>query len=130
MEDNILEEKAEEDFKNTQKKFWKHIKSVKKDRTGTAPLKENGLLYSDPKSKADILNRQYQSVFSHEDLNNIPEPDEPEFPAMSEITATEDGVFKLLTELKENKASGPDQLSPRILRIAAKPLSRCLTPHL
>ena len=46
---------------------------------------------------------------------------------MSEITATEDGVFKLLTELKENKASGPDQLSPRILRIAAKPLSRCLT---
>ena len=33
---------------------------------------------------------------------------------MSEITATEDGVFKLLTELKENKASGPDQLSPRI----------------
>ena len=127
VEDNILEEKAEEDFKNTQKKFWKHIKSVKKDRTGTAPLKENGLLYSDPKSKADILNRQYQSVFSHEDLNNIPEPDEPEFPAMSEITATEDGVFKLLTELKENKASGPDQLSPRILRIAAKPLSRCLT---
>ena len=110
MEDNILEEKAEEDFKNTQKKFWKHIKSVKKDRTGTAPLKENGLLYSDPKSKADILNRQYQSVFSREDLNNIPEPDEPEFPAMSEITATEDGVFKLLTELKENKASGPDQL--------------------
>ena len=46
---------------------------------------------------------------------------------MSEITATEDGVFKLLTELKENKTSGPDQLSPRILRIAAKPLSRCLT---
>ena len=105
MEDNIWEEKAEEDFKNTQKKFWKHIKSVKKDRTRTAPLKENGLLYSDPKAKADILNRQYQSVFSHEDVNNIPEP---EFPAMSEITATEDGVFKLLTEPKENKASEPD----------------------
>ena len=42
VEDNILEEKAKEDFKNTQKKFWKHIKSVKKDRIGTAPLKENG----------------------------------------------------------------------------------------
>ena len=73
VEDNILLEKAEEDFKNAQKKFWKHIKSVKKDRTGTAPLKENGLLYSNLKSKADILNRQCQSVFSHEDLNNIPE---------------------------------------------------------
>ena len=46
---------------------------------------------------------------------------------MPKITATEDGVFKLLTKLKENKASGPDQLSPRILIIAAKPLSWCLT---
>ena len=64
VENNILGENKDHKFGETQKKFWKHIKSVKKDRTGTAPLKENGLLHSDAKSKADILNRQYQSVFS------------------------------------------------------------------
>jgi len=126
VENNILIN-DEQNFGETQKKFWKHVKSLKKDRTGTAPLKDNGLLYSDAKSKADILNRQYQSVFSHEDLNNIPEPDDIERPAMSEITVGEEGVFKMLSKVKENKASGPDQLPSKILKIAAKPLSRCLT---
>ena len=74
---NILGENKDQKFGETQKKFWKHIKSVKKDRTGTAPLKENGLLHSDAKSKAGILNRQYQSVFSQEDIDDIPEPDVP-----------------------------------------------------
>ena len=76
IENNILGDKNEENFGETQKKFWKHVKSVKRDRTGTAPLKENGLLVSDSKSKARILNHQYQSVFSKEDSADIPEPNE------------------------------------------------------
>ena len=63
IEHNIIDP-DEENFGETQKKFWKHIKAQKKDRTGTAPLKENGLLVSEAKGKAGILNRQYQSVFS------------------------------------------------------------------
>ena len=93
---------------------------------GTAPLKENGLLHSDAKSKADILNRQYQSVFSQEDVDDIPEPDVPEYPAMPEIHVSDEGVFKLMSNLNVNKASGPDHIPSRILKIAAKPLSRCL----
>ena len=50
------------------------MKSMKKDRTGTSPLKENGLLVSDSKSNAEILSRQYKSVFSQETEDNIPEP--------------------------------------------------------
>ncbi len=41
----------------TQKRFWSHIMAMKKDRVGTAPLKENSLLVSDSKAKAGILNR-------------------------------------------------------------------------
>ena len=62
--------------------------------TGNAPLKENGLLVSDSKSKARILNHQYQSVFSKEDSADIPQPSEPESPTMPEIVVTEEGVFK------------------------------------
>ena len=127
IENNILGDKNEENFGETQKKIWKHVKSVKRDRTGTAPLKENGLLVSDSKSKARILNHQYQSVFSKEDSADIPEPNEPESPTMPEIVVTEEGVFKQLSTLQENKASGPDKIPSRILKAAAKPLSRCLT---
>ena len=103
------------------------MKSVKRDRTGTAPLKENGLLMSDSKSKSRILNHQYQSVFSKEDSADIPEPNEPESPTMPEIVVTEEGVFKQLSILQENKASGPDKIPSTILKAAAKLLSRCLT---
>ena len=127
IENNVLGGTEEENFGETQKKFWRHVKSMKKDRTGTSPLKENGFLVSDPKSKAEILSGQYKSVLSQESDNNIPEPDEPESPTMPEITVTEEGVFKLLLNLKENKASGPDQTPAKILKAAAKPLSKCLT---
>ena len=99
IENNIQGDKNEENFGETQKKIWKHVKSVKRDRAGTAPLKENGLLVSDPKSKARILNHQYQSVFSKEDSADIPEPNEPESPTMPEIVVTEEGVFKQLSTL-------------------------------
>ena len=127
IENNILDETDEENFGETQKKFWRHVKSMKKDRTGTSPLKENGLLVSDSKSKAEILSHQYKSVFSQETEDNIPEPDEPEFPTMIKITVTEEGVLKLLLNLKVNKASGPDHIPAKILKAAAKPLSKCLT---
>ena len=110
-----------------QKNFWRHIKAAKKDRTGTAPLKENGLLVSDAKGKADILNRQYQSVFSKEDPHNIPHPDSPPQQTMPDISVQEAGVHKMLLGLKTNKASGPDSIPPRVLKLAAEPLSTCLT---
>ena len=125
VENSILGEN-EQKFGETQKKFWKHVKSVKKNRTGTAPLKDNGLLHSDARSKANILNRQYHSVFSQEDIDNIPEPDVPDYPAMPEIHVSEEGVYKLLSDLNVNKASGPDLIPSKILKIAAQPLSRCL----
>ena len=106
--------------------FWSYIKATKKDRVGTAPLKNNNILYSDPKSKAEILNKQYQSVFSKEDPVNIPSPTEPPSPPMPDIEVSREGVLKLLLDLKENKASGPDKIPTRILKVAAEPISHCL----
>jgi len=110
----------------SQKKFWQHIKATKKDRVGTAPLKDNGVLISDAKGKAAILNRQYQSVFTREDPSNTPTPTEQPFPPMPDIIISRNGILKQLLELKENKASGPDLIPPRILKAAANPISFCL----
>ena len=56
----------------------------------------------------------------------MPTPTEPPSPTMPEIVVTQDGVKKLLLDLKENKASGPDNIPSRILKVAAEPVSYCL----
>ena len=46
------------------KKLFKYIKSKRRDIVGVAPLTdENGQLQSDNKTIAEILNKQYCSVF-------------------------------------------------------------------
>ena len=107
----------------TQNKFWKFIKASKRDRTGTSPLRDNGLLISEAKDKADILNRQYISVFSREDTSVIPPPVEAPHPPMDEIGIDRLGIVKLLTQLKDHKACGPDLLPTKILKEAAEPVS-------
>ena len=51
---------------NNPKPFWKYIKSRKQDNIGVAPLKTNGQLVNDSKGKAEILMRQFKSVFTRE----------------------------------------------------------------
>ena len=65
-------------------------------------------------------------MFSEEDSSTMPTPTEPPSPAMPEIVVTQDGVKKLLLDLKKNKASGPDNNPLRILKVAAEPVSYCL----
>ena len=67
------------------KKFWSYIKSVKKDSSGVAPLKENGAVVSNARGKADILNRQYESVFTSEDLINLPHLDPNQYPDIPQL---------------------------------------------
>ena len=109
------------------KKFWGFIKSLKKDSSGTAPLKEDGVLISDAKGKADILNRQYASVFTEEDISTVPDLGPSPFPKMPHPTVTQKGVEKLLSGLNPNKAAGPDKLSPIFLKEVSEELAPLYT---
>ena len=57
----ILQTSLEE--KNT-KPFYRYIKAQKNHNFGISSLKFNGLMYSDSSSKSEILNKQFQSVFT------------------------------------------------------------------
>ena len=57
----ILQTSLEE--KNT-KPFYRYIKGKKSDNFGISSLKFNGLMYLDSSSKSEILNKQFQSVFT------------------------------------------------------------------
>jgi hypothetical protein len=52
------------DFKP--KKLFSYFKSIRKDNSGISPLKKDGILYTDTVEKTNILNQQFQSVFTHD----------------------------------------------------------------
>jgi hypothetical protein len=52
------------------KPFWTFVKSKQKENIGVAPLQtDHANLATDSKEKAEILNRQFQSVFTQDDGN-------------------------------------------------------------
>ena len=108
--------------------FWHYIKSLNKDSTGISPLKDKGILHTDSKSKADILSNQFQSVFTNENLTNLPQlPNQNLSPQMPPIHITVRGIEKLLKELKPNKAQCPDNIPARILKEVAFKIAPILT---
>jgi len=50
------------------KKFWTFVKGKKKDQIGITALEHQGKVYTDSLSKASLLNNQFASVFTREDL--------------------------------------------------------------
>ena len=102
------------------KPLWCYIKSKSQDGNGISPLKENGQLHSDSRRKAEILNNQFCSVFTSEDIKNIPKLPGPPNTEMPKFEITVQGVTKLLEGLNGGKASGPDELANLILKNAAE----------
>ena len=126
--ENIIDPSNDEtSAPNKQKRFWSYIKSQRKDNIGIAPLKDRGRMYTEPKDKANILNQQYESVFTHEDDGPVPVPDGDPFPSMPEIEICTEGVIKLLKQINPNKACGPDMIPARILKEMAEDLGPILT---
>ena len=105
--------------KNNPKRFWKHIRDNLKTKSGIYPLlesvnDENSIKFDDY-DKAEILQNQFCSVFTEE-----PDGDLPSFTSRTEkeveIFLTVEMVRKEVTSLDVNKAIGPDELHPRMLK--------------
>ena len=103
------------------------MKSLRKDASGVSPLLHDSVCHSDSTEKANILNHQFQSVFTREDLASLPDKGDSPFPSMPEIGVDTNGVRKLLEGLNPHKASGPDAIPPRVLKEAASELAPALS---
>ena len=84
-------------------------------------------MHTEPRDKANILNRQYESVFTKEESSNIPTPDGTPFPSMPDISVQTDGVLKLLRKVNPNKACGPDMIPARVLKQHADAIAPLLS---
>ena len=99
------------------KRFWSFIKQSKKDYTGVPTLKRNGISYTSSTGKANILNEQFESVFTNEvPITDRLLPENSPYTKMKDTTITEAGVQKLIRNLKIHKAMGPDNIGPQVLR--------------
>ena len=116
-----------EDCDTNPKKFWGFIKSKRAESSGVAPLRKEGILYSDNISKANILNEQFTSVFSKEDKNNILTKEGTYYPTVPDITIHQNGVLKLLRNINVHKATGPDQIPGKLWKELATEISPILT---
>ena len=128
----------DEDSKCDSKKLFSFLKNSRCDQQGTPPLKQDNILYSDTKTKANLFNQQFNSVFTPKEplslsrlasmrvqdlkkaggLPSDTTPDSLQDSAtnMPEINISENGLMKLLQNLKPGKAAGPDKLKPLLLR--------------
>jgi hypothetical protein len=110
------------------KKCWSYVKSKRQENSGVPPLKDaEGYVRSDRYAKADILNTQFHSAYTKEDVSNIPDMGAPACPSMKKIRVDNKGVYNLLCKLDPYKASGPDGIPPKILKEAAYEISPILT---
>ena len=112
---------------DSKKQFWSFVKSLKSDSTGIPALKNQGVLISDNIQKTELLNEQFSSVFTNEDLSSLPQALSCMFPTISDIVIVPEGIEKLLKNLQANKAPGPDGITPRILKETAAEIAPILS---
>ena len=122
---NILQESLES---KDSKSFCRYIKHKRQDSTGIAPIKSNGKLVSDNFGKAELLNKQFESVFTKDkDAQDIQLEGGTPSPVIDPLEITEGGVLKLLQGLKVSKASGPDNIPNRVLKETALEITPFIT---
>ncbi|KAA0201322.1 hypothetical protein HAZT_HAZT010647 [Hyalella azteca] len=132
--------KARKDCRNAQKQLEKKIadeinnqhkgdlavrKIQTKSRSGVADLiQEDGRKTENDQEKANLLNDFFQSVFTQEVGDTIPEPAEALFEKeLLNFEVTLDKVRKQFAGLHVGKASGPDGIPSIVLATAADELA-------
>ena len=104
------------EIKNDSKSFFSYARSKLRTKEQIGPLRDtNGNLIEEPKLMAILLNEFFSSVFTTEDLTNIPSL-ECQVELMADITIGAAEVQRKLQDLRTGKAPGADLVHPRLLK--------------
>ena len=128
-----FEKNLAKDAKKNPKAFYTYLKSKTSNRQSVGPLQdEKGSTISDDEKQAEMLNHFFSSVFTKEDLEDLPHL-EP-FSGTSTLNTTnfsEELVKEKINKLRSSAAPGPDGICPRLLQsvvdIISNPLATIYT---
>ena len=101
------------------KVFYSYAKKRKKTVSKIGPLSDKNKIYSEAKMKADILQRQYCTVFSDPkniSTQNIPDNYDETKPTINDITFTVEDIKKAIDDIPTFSAPGPDKIPAILLK--------------
>lgn len=124
-----FERNISKEIRNNNKLFWRYVNAQRTTKSTIPDLKRpDGTLATEDKEKAELLNLQFNSVYTKEDLKNIPEFEDLHLDTfLDEIKIEKQDVKKILKNLKTDKSCGPDEVHPYILQKLADLISTPLT---
>ena len=107
-------------------KIANEISSLKNKQNPPPPLKNNDSYDIHPLEKANTLNKHFANISKIEDPPPLPEETHPNF-SLNDIIITEQDVCDQIQALNTSKPSGPDEISPRLLKTLGNVLIKPLT---
>ena len=114
--------------KDNKKLFWNYVASKRKGTNNLISLKADGnkVITSDL-GIAQEMNDYFSSMFTDEDLQSLPSFESViNNGELASITCSPEDVSTLLSELKQNKSPGPDEIHPMILKKCSQTLANSL----
>lgn len=120
-----------ESAKNNPKIFWSHVRSKLKSTSSVSSLLESpddktSLKHEDIE-KANILQKQFCSVFTNEPDGDLPHFERRTNNTIQMLHVTQEMVSKQIKQLDANKSFGPDEIHPLMLKELVEYVAEPLT---
>ena len=123
-----FESKLAKNIKSDSKSFYTYVRSNYKSKVKTGPvMNSDGTSTTSEQEMCDIFNDYFSSVFTKEDISVIPTPGTiftgSKSDQLSNIQLDIDTVKTRIQSLREDKAPGPQDINPRLLKGLSEELS-------
>jgi Reverse transcriptase (RNA-dependent DNA polymerase)/Endonuclease-reverse transcriptase len=112
-----MEDKLAFENNGNSKPFFSYLKSRLKNRVPVGPLKTiDGELVADKERMAHLLNSYFSSVFTDEDVNNVPNAPPTTDAVLENVELTETKIKDKIMKQKASAAPGPDGIGAMVLQ--------------
>ena len=127
-----LEERLGKNIKEDRKGFFKYARSKMKIKEAVGPIEdEDGNILVDEKKMAEAFGEFFKSVFTQEDTQNVPEPEQiyqgNDEEKLSDVNITRERVVKKLKQINPTKAPGNDNINAAVLKETAEEIAQDVT---
>ena len=110
---------------NNLKSFWCYVNYSLKARPNIDAIQRlDGSLASSDQEKAELLNSYFSSVFTHENLTNIPTLEsKDDTPQLDDMAISPSMVCSVITKLKSEKSTGPNGWPIEVIKQCSQQIS-------